>query len=105
MTGNKNNNFFNSQKPKSFPLTLALVAIIFFFILNFTHTQPTIPILGFHGIIDSKNTTLQSYQGEMDYPKQDLEKLLEYFILHDYWFLTSQDLYNTSLIIIAIKRL
>ncbi|WP_341528893.1 polysaccharide deacetylase family protein [Nostoc sp. UHCC 0302] len=94
MIGNNNNNFFNSQKPKSFPLTLALVAIIFFFILNFTHTQPTIPILGFHGIIDSKNTTLQSYQGEMDYPKQDLEKLLEYFILHDYWFLTSQDLYD-----------
>jgi peptidoglycan/xylan/chitin deacetylase (PgdA/CDA1 family) len=62
--------------------------------ITFQHPEPIIPVLGFHGIIDSKNNMLRSPQGEMDYPKQDIEKLLEYFITHNYWFLTTQDLYD-----------
>jgi peptidoglycan/xylan/chitin deacetylase (PgdA/CDA1 family) len=30
----------------------------------------------------------------MNYPKQDLEKFLEYLIIDNYWFLTAQDLYD-----------
>ncbi len=63
-------------------------------ILVLEYTAPKVPLLGFHGVIDPEAPTPQSAQIEMDYPKQDLENLLEYLILHNYWFLTAQDLYD-----------
>jgi peptidoglycan/xylan/chitin deacetylase (PgdA/CDA1 family) len=62
--------------------------------LNLGETEPIIPILGFHGVIKSRQEAISSKQLEMDYPQQDLEKLLNYLIIHDYWFLTTQDLYD-----------
>jgi len=50
--------------------------------------------LGFHGIIDTHSNAPQSGPGEMLYSKQDLEKFLGYLIVHNYWFLTTQDLYD-----------
>ncbi|MBD6620863.1 polysaccharide deacetylase family protein [Komarekiella sp. 'clone 1'] len=94
MTNNNENNFLNTQKPKTFSASLALVFILFFTILNTGNTEPIIPILGFHGIIDPKASTLRSYKGEMNYQREDLEKLLEYLVLNDYWFLSTQDLYS-----------
>ncbi|NDJ22171.1 polysaccharide deacetylase family protein [Nostoc sp. B(2019)] len=94
MTNNNDNSFFNAQKPKTFPLSLVMVFIMFFTILNIGNTEPIIPILGFHGIIDTKTSTRRLYQGEMNYPREDLEKLIEYLIIHDYWFLSTEDLYN-----------
>jgi poly-beta-1,6-N-acetyl-D-glucosamine N-deacetylase len=94
MTNKNDNHFFNAQKTKTFPLSLALVFVMFFTILNFGSTEPIIPILGFHGIIDTKASTRRPYKGEMNYPQEDLEKLIEYLIIHDYWFLSTQDLYN-----------
>jgi peptidoglycan/xylan/chitin deacetylase (PgdA/CDA1 family) len=80
----------HNHNPKSFAshtLSLALVFIMFFSILNLGEMQPIIPILGFHGISNSQSE-------EMDYPQKDLEQLLEYLIQHNYWFLTTQDLYD-----------
>lgn len=84
----------NSPKLKNFPLSLALVAVTFFSILHFGYSQPTVPILGFHGIIDIKTINVNSDLGEIYYPKKELEKLLESLINDDYWFLSTQDLYD-----------
>lgn len=73
---------------------MALVFIIFFCILNFVIPKPIIPILGFHGIIDDKTPVPQLVLGKMHYPEQDLEEILEYLIQNNYWFLTTQDLYD-----------
>ncbi|ARV58919.1 polysaccharide deacetylase [Nostocales cyanobacterium HT-58-2] len=81
-----------SQINKNFPFRLFLAFIILFSILNLIITEPVIPILGFHGIMTSKTPT--SSLGDMHYPQQDLEKILEYFIRNNYWFLTTQDLYT-----------
>lgn len=89
-----NHNFVNSPKPKGFSLSLVLGFAMLFSIINFQYTTPMIPILGFHGIIDAKTDVPNSYSGEMHYLKQDIEKLIEQLILNDYWFLTTQDLYE-----------
>ncbi|HEY9642796.1 MAG TPA: polysaccharide deacetylase family protein [Coleofasciculaceae cyanobacterium] len=59
---------------------------------------PRIPILGFHGIVDLTNPTLGMIANpvaqRMSYPVQDLEKLLEYLIRNNYWFLSTQELHD-----------
>ncbi len=55
-----------------------------------------IPILGFHDIIDIQNPAdlpprRPSFKN--DYTKQKLSVFLEYLVKHNYWFLSSQDLY------------
>lgn len=55
-----------------------------------------IPIFGFHDIIDLQNKAdLPPYRplSDMDYTKQDLEKVVDYLIQKNYWFLSSQDLF------------
>lgn len=81
------------QINKIFPFWLILAFIILFSLSNLIFTVPIIPILGFHGITHSK-TSPQASQGVMEYPQQDLEKLLDYLIRNNYWFLTTQDLYD-----------
>ncbi len=79
-----------NEKNKQF--TLALVVLIFLFInLNLARVAPIVPILGFHGIIGSEPFPSSA---EIDYPQEDLEKVLEYFIVNNYWFLTAQDLHD-----------
>jgi len=63
-------------------------------LLNLGENRSIIPILGFHGVISSKIYPLRSPQVDFNYPQKDLEKLLDYLITHNYWFLTSEDLYN-----------
>src|SRR5689334_12521370 len=94
MTDSHERNSVGSAKPKGFSLSLALGYVMFFSILNLQYATPIIPILGFHGISDIQSNTPDLYSGEMHYPKQDLEKLIEQLIIEDYWFLTSQDLYD-----------
>ncbi|MFN6567268.1 polysaccharide deacetylase family protein [Dendronalium sp. ChiSLP03b] len=94
MTDNHDSNFVNSPKPKGFSLSLILGFVMFFSIINFQYTTPIIPILGFHGIIDAKSNIRNSYPEDMQYLKQDIEKLIEQLIINDYWFLTTQDLYD-----------
>lgn len=83
-----------NQTNKNFSFRLVLAFIIFFSILNLIVTEPVIPILGFHGINSSKTSAPQWYPGYMHYPQQDLEKILDYLVHDNYWFLTSQDLYD-----------
>lgn len=55
-----------------------------------------IPILGFHDIIDIQDKAQippQRPAYNLDYTKQDLEKLLDYLIREDYWLISSQDLF------------
>ncbi|QSJ17104.1 polysaccharide deacetylase family protein [Nostoc sp. UHCC 0702] len=94
MTDSHDHNFAGSAKPKNFSLSLVLGFVIFFSILNLQYTAPTIPIFGFHGIIDIKSNAPDLYSGEMHYPKQEIEKFLEQLIINNYWFLSSQDLYD-----------
>ncbi|MBC1254918.1 polysaccharide deacetylase family protein, partial [Trichormus variabilis V5] len=81
---------------QNFPFSLALVSIISLAVLNFRTTEPIVPILGFHGILDTKsNKTISALSPEeMHYSKQELEKLLESLIINNYWFLSTEDLYN-----------
>ncbi|WP_066377979.1 polysaccharide deacetylase family protein [Anabaena sp. CA = ATCC 33047] len=80
-----------TTKTQNLPFSLALISIISFALLNFEYTEPVVPILGFHGIVD---TNMNIKTAEMHYSKQELEKFLEYLIIHDYWFLTTQELYD-----------
>ncbi|BCL36908.1 polysaccharide deacetylase family protein [Nostoc sp. MS1] len=85
-------------KTQNFPFSIAFVAIISLAAINFSYIEPTVPILGFHGILDNKNnktlSTSTLVPEEMHYSKQELEKLLETLIVNDYWFLSTQDLYD-----------
>jgi poly-beta-1,6-N-acetyl-D-glucosamine N-deacetylase len=83
-----------SKTNKSFSFSLIIAVILLFYVLNLIFTVPVIPILGFHGIIDSQTSASQPSQAVMHYPKQDLEKLLDYLVRNNYWFLTTQDLYD-----------
>jgi peptidoglycan/xylan/chitin deacetylase (PgdA/CDA1 family) len=71
-----------------------MVLFVIFVIIKLQNNPPIIPILGFHGIIDTKIPASQFAKASLHYPKKDLEKLIEYFIVHNYWFLTSQELYD-----------
>jgi peptidoglycan/xylan/chitin deacetylase (PgdA/CDA1 family) len=84
---------FNS---KNFFLSFGLGFIIFLSLswLILQSTAPKIPLLGFHGIIDAETPASQAVPAEMEYPKQELESFLEYLVSHNYWFLTTQELYD-----------
>lgn len=78
-----------------------LISLAITFVLSYI-TAPRIPLLGFHGIIDSEKPAPISVQRQvppgMDYDKRDLEKFLEYLIRNKYWFITPQDIYDFFLI-------
>ncbi|WP_166481790.1 polysaccharide deacetylase family protein [Scytonema sp. UIC 10036] len=81
-------------KNQNIALGLALLAIIFLSQFNFKANEAEIPILGFHGILDDKASVIFSPEESLHYPQRDLEELLEDLIRNDYWFLTTQDLYD-----------
>jgi peptidoglycan/xylan/chitin deacetylase (PgdA/CDA1 family) len=87
MTEDNNDEFRSSPKTKNFPIGVFLLLAMVFPLLKPGYNPPTIPILGFHGVVKSPSL-------EMDYKQQDMEKLLEYLVNQDYWFLTTQDLYD-----------
>ena len=78
-------NTTTAMTTQNFPFSLALVSIISLAVLNFGYTEPTVPILGFHGILDTKNNKTLSALApeEMHYSKQELEKLLESLIINN----------------------
>ncbi|WGV28627.1 polysaccharide deacetylase family protein [Halotia branconii] len=93
MTDNNDDNVVSYQKNKNFPFSLALVSLIGFSLLNLEYTEPIVPVLGFHGVVNPKKSDSQLQLGVMHYPQKDLEKLLVNLINDNYWFLTSEDLY------------
>ncbi|BAY60972.1 hypothetical protein NIES22_10330 [Calothrix brevissima NIES-22] len=80
-------------------VALYLIAFFFTIILLLSYiTAPRIPLLGFHGIVDLNNPNFGIINNpiaqKMSYNMQDLEKLLEYLVRNNYWFLSTQDLYD-----------
>lgn len=94
MTYSKAAPVVNPPKSKNLPLSLAVSFIIILFLLIFQDNATIIPILGFHGVINNKNSVTHLEQGRMHYPQKNLERFLEYLLINDYWFITSQDLYE-----------
>ncbi len=96
---------FNPHKFKAKPkldlqlIALYLIAFLFTIILILSYiTAPRIPLLGFHGIVDLNHPNFGIINNpiaqKMSYNMQDLEKLLEYLVRNNYWFLSTQDLYD-----------
>ncbi|MFB2835007.1 polysaccharide deacetylase family protein [Floridanema evergladense] len=86
-------------KFKSFPLSIFVTTLLIilsgWLILDIT--SPKIPIFGFHSIVDTQNFQRKSINKEslrIEYNKQDLEEFLEYLVTHNFWFISSQELYN-----------
>ncbi|MBI4783328.1 MAG: polysaccharide deacetylase family protein [Oscillatoriophycideae cyanobacterium NC_groundwater_1537_Pr4_S-0.65um_50_18] len=87
-------------KKRKLSLTVAIAAFMGSFLslfLLFSYwVTPRIPIIGFHGIVDldhpATGDILHPIAQRMSYPMQDLEKLLEYLIRHNYWFLSAQEM-------------
>ncbi|KOP25365.1 polysaccharide deacetylase [Hapalosiphon sp. MRB220] len=94
MNDGKNYQVFNHPKNKNLPLTLSIIFIVLILIFISQDTASLIPVLGFHGVITNQHSVTQIDQDKIHYSRKDLEKFLEYLIINDYWFLTSQDLYN-----------
>ncbi|HAZ48230.1 MAG TPA: polysaccharide deacetylase [Cyanobacteria bacterium UBA11369] len=91
--------FIKFKKSKSFILGFCLTFIVVlatnWLILNLT--APRIPILGFHSIIDNpppNNNAGTKQPLDSDYTKQDLQQFLDYLVRQDFWFLSTQDLYD-----------
>jgi poly-beta-1,6-N-acetyl-D-glucosamine N-deacetylase len=93
--------FIKFKKSKSFILGFCLTFIVVlatnWLILNLT--APRIPILGFHSIVDSPTPNTNNNGGtqqpsDMEYTKQDLQQFLDYLVRQDFWFLSTQDLYD-----------
>ncbi|HEY9608321.1 polysaccharide deacetylase family protein [Allocoleopsis sp.] len=84
---------FNS---KNFLLYFGLGLTFFLFLtwLIVELTTPKIPLLGFHGIIGREPSAPKSELIEMDYPQQELEIFIEYLVTQNYWFITTQELYD-----------
>ncbi len=75
----------------SFVITLVLKQIILVVFID------KIPIFGFHDIIDIQPSQARHSQDKnliASYPKQDLAEFLEYLVRQDYWFLSTQELYD-----------
>lgn len=70
--------------------------------LYFDLTAPKIPVFGFHSLINLQNPNdrpfLKSSFKQMNYQRQDFEKFLGYLMHHNFWFLTSEELYNYFII-------
>jgi peptidoglycan/xylan/chitin deacetylase (PgdA/CDA1 family) len=94
MTDNQQEILESSPKTHNLPLRLGIVSVISWAVLNFNYTEPTVPILGFHGLVDMQNKSLAVNTNEMQYSQQELEKILEYLVVNDYWFLSTQELYE-----------
>lgn len=85
---------------KNFTIRIFIATIVFiasiWLILNLS--APQIPILGFHSIIDIENPDEKGIQGSplpgMDYTKQDLREFLDYLVRHNFWFISTQELYD-----------
>lgn len=89
---------FNRYKIRHLKVLIG-VAILFTLTYKITVDLLTeeIPIFGFHNIINLSNfdeNNFHQYQFNSDYGDQNLEVFIESLVRKDYWFLTSQELYN-----------
>ena len=79
----------------SFLLAFLLTLVSYAAILEIITVE--IPIFGFHDIIDIRNPQEMPPQRREfpgDYSLQNLETFLEYLVSHNYWFLSTQEIYD-----------
>ncbi len=94
----------NYQKYQQFIVLFILVVLLVFITQVFIPylTAPKIPLLGFHGIINSKNPEDHVFQDQkievMNYPKENFEKFLDYLAGNKFWSISTQELYDYFLI-------
>ncbi|MFB2934039.1 polysaccharide deacetylase family protein [Aerosakkonemataceae cyanobacterium BLCC-F154] len=86
-------------KLKSFPLKIFLITLLvitsIWLIIDLT--IPKIPIFGFHSIVDTQGLAGKNSQQKfrrIDYSKEDFAEILIYLVNHNFWFLSSQELYD-----------
>ena len=86
-------------KLKSFPvhIFIATLLVIISIWLIIDITIPKIPIFGFHSIVNDQKLASRNTKEKLqkiDYNKDDFEEILEYLVTHNFWFISSQDLYD-----------
>jgi peptidoglycan/xylan/chitin deacetylase (PgdA/CDA1 family) len=89
--------FHRSTLKKILATILAFFLGLGIALLTFKLTTVEIPIFGFHDIIDLDNPAEQAPQRPAqagDYSKQNLTLFLDYLVQHNYWFLSTSDLYD-----------
>ena len=66
--------------------------------LIFDFTAPRIPILGFHTLINVQNPNdrpfMTSSFSSMNYRRQDFETVLDHLMSHNFWILSTEELYD-----------
>ena len=66
--------------------------------LIFDFTAPRIPILGFHTLINVQNPNDRSFMtssfASMNYRRQDFETVLDHLLSHNFWILSTEELYD-----------
>ncbi|MGB3262904.1 MAG: polysaccharide deacetylase family protein [Microcoleus sp.] len=88
-------NTLRKKRIISFLLAFLLTFITYQAILEIVTVE--IPIFGFHDIVNLQNPQeippqRRNFPG--DYSQQDLEPFLEDLVIHNYWFLSTQELYE-----------
>ncbi|HEY9704808.1 MAG TPA: polysaccharide deacetylase family protein [Allocoleopsis sp.] len=78
-------------------VAIFLITIIVYLVMLY-QTAPIIPVMGFHAIVEQKNPDdiyfIQTKYKQMNYKKQDFEKLVESLINKKFWFITPQELHD-----------
>jgi len=82
---------------KAFSLLLAFILGLVLTRVMFETITDEIAIFGFHDIVDINNPNQlppQRSESDGDYTKQNLEEFIDYLVHNNYWFLSSQELYD-----------
>src|SRR6476661_2879154 len=102
-------NYLVNKLPEYFqsgitPRNKRIISFLLAFILTFITYQVIleiitveIPIFGFHAMVNLQNPQEISPQRREfpgDYCQQNLEPFLDYLVSHNYWFLSSHELYE-----------
>jgi poly-beta-1,6-N-acetyl-D-glucosamine N-deacetylase len=79
----------------SFLLAFLITLVSYTAILEIITVE--IPIFGFHDLVNTQNPQEMPPQRREfpgDYSQQNFETFLEYLVSHNYWFLSTQDIYD-----------
>ncbi len=96
------NQYYMKKRPKFTLHWLKYVGIFLVTIMIYMgmlyYTAPKIPVMGFHAIVDKKNPDdvyfINTKYKQMNYNKDEFEKLIEYLINNKFWLITTQELHD-----------
>ncbi len=79
-------------------LWITVIAVLCGHLLISNLTAPRLPLLGFHGVIDLQHREDKVFRNQsvqvMNYPKAEMFELIDYLVREDFWFITTQELYD-----------